>query len=160
MIDINYSKYLTRMLPYHKRQVNRLKLFYWPFIALQELFDSFIEWRTDIYYRVNITGQIQSLQSLLNKKVTNANNEILVKSYNDSGIWVQLSSEDGEAYMVAASLMSENANTVNVALEGEIVDNTEIDFYVYIPQTVNRYEVEQWVNNYKIAGKRYSIIQA
>lgn len=160
MIDINFNKYLTRMLPYHKRQANRLKLFYFPFIALQELFDSFIEWRRDVYYRANITGQVLSLQSLLNNKVAGADNDILVTSYNDLGIWVQLSSEDSEAYAVTASLIVEDSNSANAALEGEVLENNEIDFYVYIPQTVNIYEVEKWVSNYKIAGKRYQIIQA
>ncbi|WP_297096361.1 hypothetical protein [uncultured Draconibacterium sp.] len=162
MIDIDFSKHLTRTLPYHKRQVNRLKLFYWPFIALQELFDSFIEWRRDVYYRANITGQVLSLQSLLNSKVADADNSILVKSYNDQGIWVQLSNEagEGDAYKVSVSLIVEdNSYAAAVALEGEVVENTNIDFYVYIPQQVNIYEVEMWVNSYKIAGKRYQILQ-
>jgi hypothetical protein len=160
MININYQQYLVRMLPYHKRQSNRLKLFYWPFIALQELFDAFVEWREDVYYRLNITGQILSMQSLLNKKVTGANNSILVTSYNDAGIWVQLISEEGDSYRVDASLIIEATDSADTALEGEIVQSSEIDFYVYIPLNVNIYEVEKWVNNYKIAGKRYQIIQA
>jgi len=160
MITINFQRYLTRQLPFHKRQPNRLKLFYWPFITLQELFNSFIEWRDDVYYRINITGQILSMQSLLNRKVTGANGNILVKSYNDLGVWVQLISEDGESYRVNASLSSEALDTVKVALEGEVLQSSEIDFYVFIPATVNIYEVEKWVNNYKIAGKRYQITQA
>ena len=160
MININFQQYLNRMLPAHKRQANRLKLFYWPFITLQELFESFKEWRADVYYRINITGQVLSMQSLLNRKVTGANENVLVKSYNDAGVWVQLMTEVGESYRVDASLASEALNTVNSALEGEVIESSEIDFYVYIPQNVNRYEVEKWVNNYKIAGKRYQIIQA
>lgn len=160
MIDINYSKYLTRILPYHKRQTNRLKLFYWPFIVLQELFNDFIEWRRDVYYRANITGQVLSLQSLLNYKVKNADNDILVKSYEDQGVWVQLSTAEGDAYKLSASLIVEDGAYSSVALEGEILEDSEIDFYVYVPQSVNIYEVEMWVNSYKIAGKRYQIIQA
>jgi hypothetical protein len=160
MININFQQYLTRQLPVHKRLPNRVKLFYWPFIALQELFDSFNEWRSDVFYRINITGQVLSMQSLLNRKVTGANGNILVKSYNDAGVWVQLTTEIGESYGVDSSLTSEALNTVNSALEGEVIESSEIDFYVYIPQNVNRYEVEKWVNNYKIAGKRYQIIQA
>ncbi len=160
MININFQRYLTRMLPEHKRQANRIKLFYWPFIALQELFDSFAVWREDVFYRVNITGQILSMQSLLNRKVTGANGNILVKSYNDAGIWVQLITEEGEAYRVDISLSSEELETANVALEGEVIQSNEIDFYVYIPLSVNEYEVMKWVENYKIAGKRYQIIQA
>jgi len=160
MININFQQYLSRMLPVHKRQANRIKLFYWPFIALQELFGSFIEWRDDVYYRINITGQILSMQVLLNRMVAGANGSILVKSYDDAGIWVQLITEDSEAYRVDASLSGELLETVNVALEGEVVQSNEIDFYVYVPLSVNTYEVMKWVNNYKIAGKRYQIIQA
>ncbi|MDX9703946.1 MAG: hypothetical protein RBU23_13020 [Candidatus Auribacterota bacterium] len=160
MIDINFQQHLARMLPVHKRQTNRLKLFYWPFILLQELFDQFKVWRADVYYRINITGQIISLQSLLNRKVAGANGKIIVKSYNDLGVWVQLSTEAGEAYMLIASLSSESTETINVALEGEVPESQDVDFYVYVPATVNIYEVEKWVNNYKIAGKRYLITQA
>lgn len=160
MINIDFQQYLSRMLPVYKRQTNRLKLFYWPFIALQELFDLFKEWREDVYYRVNITGQILSMQSLLNRKVVSANGKILVKSYNDAGIWAQLILEVGESYRVDASLSGEATTTANVALEGEIVESSEIDFYVYVPTAVNIYEVRKWVENYKIAGKRYQIIQA
>ena len=160
MININFQQYLTRTLPYHKRQPNRLKLFYWPFIALQELFDAFVEWRTDVYYRLNITGQILSLQSFLNKRIAGANNSILVRGYNDAGIWAQVTTEDGDAYRVDASLLAEASHSANVAMEGEVIQAADIDFYVYIPAAVNSYEVEKWVNNYKIAGKRYEIIQA
>ena len=194
MIDINFSKHLTRVLPYHKRQTNRLKLFYWPFIALQELFNEFIDWRRDVYYRANITGQVLSLQSLLNYKVKDSNSSILVKSYEDQGIWVQLSTEVGDAYKVSASLnvsslevwgswskgvetdyyvslddeasyyslsvIGEESVFSPVAMEGEVLYSSEIDFYIYVPQVVNIYEVEMWVNSYKIAGKRYQIIQA
>jgi hypothetical protein len=159
MIDINFQQYMARMLPAHKRQTNRLKLFYWPFIALQELFDEFKQWREDVYYRVNITGQILSMQSLLNRKVANANGKILVRSYNDSGIWAQLTIEVGESYRVDASLAGEAPPGVDVALEGEIIEASDIDFYVYAP-AVNVYEVIKWVDNYKIAGKRYQLIQA
>ena len=160
MININFQQYMSRMIPMYKRQTNRLKLFYWPFLALQQLFDDFIIWRADVYYRLNITGQVLSLQSLLNYKVIGANNSILVKSYNDSGIWVQLSTSEGDAYRVDASLASEATTSANAALEGEIIEASEIDFYVYVPATVNIYEVMKWVENYKIAGKRYEIIQA
>lgn len=160
MIDINFKTYLNRMLPGHKRQTNRLNLFYWPFKLLQELFDAFKIWRLDVYYRVNITGQVFSMQSLLNARVANAYGLILVKSYNDMGIWVQLSTEAGEDYKAVASLIVEDQAHEEVALEGEILKDENIDFYVYVPAGVNIYEVEKWVNNYKIAGKRYQIIQA
>ena len=160
MIDINFQQYLNRNIPVHKRLPNRLKLFYWPFIVLQELFDSFKEWREDVYYRINITGQILSLQSLLNRKIAGANNKILVKGYSDAGISVQLLSEAGESYRIDASLSEEASHSVAVALEGEVIQSLDIDFYVYIPLNVNIYEVEKWVNNYKIAGKQYQIIQA
>lgn len=159
MIDIDYKQYLTRMLPVYKRLPNRIKLFYWPFIVLQQIFDEFKNWRADAYYRLNITGQILSLQSLLNRKVVNANGKILVRSYSDAGIWAQLISEPGESYRIDAGFESENV-AIAVALEGEVIENSEIDFYVYIPQQVNIYEVIRWVDNYKIAGKRYQIIQA
>lgn len=159
MITINFKNYLTRMLPSHKRQANRLMVFSWPFIALQKLFDAFVEWRTDVYYRLNITGQIIALQALLNRMVAGANDDILVKGYTDEGLVVQLSTEEGDSYILNLSLESEGTGFAEVALEGELRNDSDVDFWVYIPAAVNSYEVQQWVNAYKIAGKRYEIIQ-
>ena len=158
LINIDFEQLVYRLLPTHKRLPKRLMLFRWPLSELAVLFSVFKIWRADVFYRVNVTGQTFSLQAYLNRAVTGANNQILVQGYNDTGIWVQLSTADGEAYMIPAGLSNE-ATSVSVALEGEITPLVDVDFYVHVPSTVLTGDVARVVNNYKLAGKRYQIIQ-
>jgi hypothetical protein len=158
LITIDFDQLVYRLLPDHKRLPKRLMLFRWPLMQLTSLFNDFKIWRADVFYRVNVTGQTLSLQAYLNRAVTGANNQILVQGYNDAGIWVQLSTADGEAYMIPAGLSNE-ATSVSVALEGEITPLNDVDFYVHVPSTVLVGDVARIVNNYKLAGKRYQIIQ-
>jgi hypothetical protein len=150
LITINFETLLNRMLPYHKRQPKRLLLFSWPFTELTALFTAFKIWRSDVFYRVNVTGQVISLQTYLNRVIEGANDEITIENFNDWGVWVQLSTEEGESYMIA--------EYCEAAARGEFTPLTDVDFYVYVPVTVNTNDVARVVNQYKLAGKRYLII--
>lgn len=159
IINIDFGQLVYRMFPAHKRLPKRLLLFRWPFAELTGLFASFKVWRYDVYYRLNVTGQVLSLQTYLNRVIANANNRILIQGYNDAGIWVQMSSEDGEAYMAPVGI-SPDETFQPVAAQGEITPLIDVDFYVYIPSGVIAGDVARIVNAYKLAGKRYQIIQS
>jgi hypothetical protein len=150
LLTIDFGKLLERMLPAHKRQPKRLLLFGWPFGELTALFNAFKAWRADVFYRVNVTGQVISLQTYLNRVVAGANNLIRIENFNDWGVWVQLSTEEGDSYMIADYCES--------AARGEITPLTDVDFYVYIPAGVIASDVARIVNQYKLAGKRYLIV--
>jgi hypothetical protein len=147
LITINFETLLNRMLPWHKRQPKRLLLFGWPFGELTTLFAAFKAWRADVFYRVNVTGQVISLQTYLNRVIYGANDEITIENFNDWGVWVQLSTEEGESYMIP--------EYCEAAALGEFTPLTDVDFYVYVPAGVNTGDVARVVNLYKLAGKRY-----
>ena len=138
------------MLPEHKRQPKRLLLFGWPFGELTALFATFKVWRAEVFYRVNVTGQEISLQTYLNRVISGANNQIRIENFNDWGVWVQLSTEQGESYMIS--------EYCEAAARGEFTPLTDVDFYVYIPAGVIASDVARIVNQYKLAGKRYLIV--
>ncbi|MBN2814994.1 MAG: hypothetical protein JXQ80_13005 [Bacteroidales bacterium] len=150
LFTINFETLLSRMLPEYKRLPKRLLLFYWPFGELTTLFAAFKAWRADVFYRVNVTGQVISLQTYLNRVIEGANGEIRIENFNDLGVWVQLSTEDGESYMIP--------EYCEAASRGEFTPLTDVDFYVYVPQGVNNANVARIVNQYKLAGKRYLIV--
>lgn len=159
LITIDFAQLVYRLLPTHKRLPKRLMLFRWPFAQLTLLFQEFKTWRADVFYRLNVNGQTLSLQTYLNRAVAGSNNRILIQGYNDNGIWVQRSDEDGEAYMIEAGI-APSETSQNVAMQGEITPLTDVDFYVHIPATASVPDVARIVNKYKLAGKRYQIIQA
>lgn len=159
LITIDFEQLVYRLLPTHKRLPKRLMLFRWPFVQLTALFNEFKAWREDVFYRINSTGQTISLQTYLNRAVAGSNNRILIQGYNDAGIWVQRSDEDGESYMSPMGIAPDETHQP-VAMQGEITPLTDVDFYVHVPSTVNTTDVARIVNKYKLAGKRYQIIQS
>ena len=150
LLTIDFERLLERMLPDHKRQPKRLLLFGWPFGELTSLFTAFKAWRADVFYRVNVTGQVISLQTYLNRVIAGANNLIRIENFNDWGVWVQLSTEQGESYMIP--------EYCEAAARGEFTPLTDVDFYVYVPSGVVASDVARIVNLYKLAGKRYLIV--
>jgi sulfur carrier protein ThiS len=145
------------MLPYHKRQPKRLLLFGWPFAQLTTIFTAYKLWRADVFYRLNVNGQLISLETYLNRYIVGANGDIVIKSFEDWGAWVQLLSEPGETYALRLSLVSEDEG-VFVAMNGEITPENDVDFYVVVPASVAAADVARVVNQYKLAGKRYKVI--
>jgi hypothetical protein len=158
-ININFSQLVYRLLPSHKRLPKRLLLFRWPMSVLTDMFTAFKAWRFDVFYRINVTGQTLSLQNYLNYAVDNANGSILIQDYNDQGIWVQLSTEEGDSYVVDTSQAVENTHYIDVAINGEVTPLEGVDFYVYAPNEASRGDIARVVEKYKLAGKRYEIIQ-
>ena len=158
-INIDFSQLVYRLLPTHKRLPKRLLLFRWPMSLLSDLFTDFKAWRFDVFYRINVTGQTLSLQNYLNYAVANANSSILIQDYNDQGIWVQLSTEEGNSYVIDASLIAEDTHYADVAMNGEVTPLEGVDFYVYAPNEASRGDIARIVEKYKLAGKRYEIIQ-
>lgn len=158
LIHIDYNNLLLRMLPVHRRLPKRLLLFGLPLSLLGDLFTAFKLWRLDVFYRVNVTGQTLSLQTYLNRAITGANNSILILDYEDQGIWAQLITEDGDAYVVEAGLLPDEQYQ-EIALDFEGVAPIDVDFYVYIPGGVDAGDVARVINRYKLAGKTYNIVQ-
>ena len=158
LINIDFDNLVFRLLPTHKRLPKRLLLFKWPLTLLGNLFTAFKLWRLDVFYRINVTGQTLSLQTYLNRAIAGANNNILILDYEDKGIWAQLIEEPGEAYVVATGLAPDEEYQ-EVALDGEFTPLEYIDFYVYIPSNVNSGNVARIIEKYKLAGKRYGIVQ-
>lgn len=157
LLTIDFERLLERLLPDHKRQPKRLLLFGWPLGELKDLFSQFKEWRASMFYRINVTGQVISLETYLNRIIPGANDRIAIKSFEDWGAWVQLSTEPGETYALRVSLVSED-DGVFVAMNGEITPENDVDFYVLVPAAVAAADVARVVNQYKLAGKRYKII--
>lgn len=157
LLTIDFPRLLERLLPSYKRQPKRLQLFGWPLRELTDLFAQYKTWRNLTYYRANVTMQAISIEAYLNRAIENSNNQIYIQSYNDRGIWVQTSTESGEAYVALVGTEAENTYK-EVAKDGEIEPDSNVDFYVLIvPQSVSSTEVARLVEQYRPAGKRYVI---
>jgi hypothetical protein len=154
--DFSIYEFLRRQLPKHKRQTNRMALFFWPLNELKTLWEDFVDWRDDMIYQSNITGQTLSLTHLLNKKVTGANGSISIRDTEETGVYISTLAEN--TAVVTMSLASEGSTTMNIELYGEGGATLGVSFQVVVPAGVSNAQIEQIVNRYLIAGMSFTII--
>jgi hypothetical protein len=139
----------------HKRQPNRLKVLDFIMSQLDKVFISYRNYRNNLIYRLNVSGETGSLQAHLNRVIDNANNSILIQHEKDTGISVQLRSEGGDNTIKIGKV----TNPVKIALRGEVVSHFDTSFIVRIPAGVNKNKVTAIVNEYRLAGKSFKIIE-
>jgi hypothetical protein len=157
ILDFDIYKFLERMLPVHKRQENRLKLFWWPLKQLQTEWDNYKEWRKDAFFRANITGQLMSLEAYLNKYVEGANGGISIIEEDDQGVWCGLEIEETDEMELGLE-DTEPDDYIELAINGEEGTSLPVNFRVIAPGTANIQQINEYVNQYKIAGKSFDII--
>lgn len=157
-LDFGIYEFLTRMLPYHKRQENRLKLFDWPLEELRDLWNGYVSWRQNTAWESNTTGQKLSLETWLNKTVPNSGNAISITEVTDGGVMIGLLSEGQPDLNIGVKI--EPTYFVSFPINGELQTSHDKDFQVNVPATVNIDFVKNIVDRYCIAGVDYEIVQA
>ncbi len=158
-LNIDFYTFLERMLPVHKRQTNRLSLFWWSLLPKSRLKTSFNEWRNDILFRTNITGQFLSLQTYLNKYVDGANSGIIITEAEDYGVWCCLEDEDSDSmYMGLESEEDEAEDYIEISIKGEAGTVLDVSFRIIAPSTANVDQINKHVKQFKIAGKSFDVV--
>ena len=154
-LQFDIYEYLFKGLPIHKRQTNRLKLFWWTIKQINGLWDSFVIWRVNMIFQSNITGQKLSLVSLLNKDVTGSNNQIYIDEVNDYGVYLSLESENQDFSWLSTA--SEDTDYEYISLYGEIAEALGSDFVIYIPTGASAPETKEIAERYVLAQMDYVI---
>lgn len=155
IIDIDVFEFLRRRLQKHKRQDNRIKLFRWPLVELNNIWNDFKTWRSYIIYESHVTGQTMSLVDFLNRKVSGSANKISIVEKLDGGIFISKESENEP--FVLASLESENTDFVAIPLFCETSSDIDTNFIVLAPETADIAQIDSIVKRYAIAGYSYTI---
>lgn len=156
-LEFDIYEFLRRQLPQHKRQTNRLALFDWALNQIRVVWNSFVNWRSDMIYESNITGQKIALVHLLNRRVTGAANSISISEKDYGGIFLSNASELTD--FAWFSTATEGTDVQEIPKDGEMATDMTADFTVYVPAGVNVDEVAEIVNRYVIAGYDYVIQQ-
>ena len=143
-LEFDIYEFLRRQLPHHKRQTNRLALFNWPMAQLSSLWNSFADWRREMIYESNITGQKIAIVNLLNRRIEGAANQITIAEKNYGGIFLSYESEATDS--VYLSTLSEATDLAEIPLDGETATDMTADFTVYVPAEVNVEQVAQIVD--------------
>lgn len=116
-----------------------------------------MNWRSEMIYESNITGQKIALVNLLNRRVAGSGNNISIAEKDDGGLFIGKLTENIDfLYMSTAT---ENADNGEFPKEGELATALTADFIVYVPAGVNVDQVAEIVDRYVIAGYDYEIQQ-
>lgn len=156
IINATYIRAMRRLLPIHRRQTNRLKVLDFVMEEFDFIFNRYRNYRAELLYRLNVSGETGSLEAHLNKVVPGADGSIQILHERDIGVKVQLRTEGGNN-TVRVGLRSANVG-VKIALRGEQVAQFDTSFVVKIPAAADSNKVTQIVNQYRLAGKSFKVI--
>ncbi|MCG8701146.1 MAG: hypothetical protein MI922_24040 [Bacteroidales bacterium] len=179
IIDIDFFEFLERMLPVHKRtnQPNRVSIYRWSLEQFQNLFNGrrndypswrpfiepYVEWRANKIFEANITGQTIALEKLLNRKVEGANNQIWIENSKKGGALVAKSNEIPEPPDVTMNKYilflgkSDSDDFASIHKKGEYQAGFKVDFRVNAPSSADSGQIKTIIEQYRIAGKTYTI---
>jgi hypothetical protein len=155
-LNLDIKSFVNRMIPVHKRQPVRLKILGFFADLMSEIYNDYASYRDELLYRFNVTGEVLSLKNFLNRQIPEAGGRIDIIHGRENGFSVQLRSEQGYNYLQLSN--SDGNQFVEVALRGEILDPFTESFAVEVPEHVNTDKVLAIVNEYRLAGKSFKII--
>lgn len=154
--NINILNLFRQLLPPHKRKNIRLALLRGFGKPLENLWESFFEWRGNTRMMVNVNCQVRIFEGYLRKKYREPIS-IKIITFSDGLLLVGLE-EEGITMMPPIGLETEAI--VDVPLDGEIRERFgDADFIVYIPSGIDINLIRAEIENYKQALTKYKIIQ-
>ncbi|WP_053405188.1 hypothetical protein [Persicobacter sp. CCB-QB2] len=157
MIDFDIIRFVLRKIPWEWRFPNREKLFKWPFFSLNTVWIDFKDWRNSSLWRANITGQLMSLETNLNRNVDGAFGQIKIIEGLPLSAWISLESEQADVLEVGL-LDKEPDDFREIGLEQEEGASLEVDFRVAAPLGADERQIRNIVETFRLAGMTYDIV--
>jgi len=160
MYNIDFDKLVNNLLPSLLRKLKQKAWLVCLITPLKTLYVSFLNLRTDKLLEAFVTGQVASLQFLLNKLVYgdgNSTNVFISDNTLYNRIFIFNRAESSNPVYIFNR--SENANPVYVFNRSE---SRGVDFFVHVPEPVsaeNLNKLRSLINKYKQQGNSYSILE-
>ena len=156
---INIDNLVKQLLPWYKRQPNRLAILRAFVSPLRLLWSGFDAWRDNTRMVINVNSQVAVLEGYLKKKYEQPVS-IKIVTYDDGAIKIGLI-EEGRNHVLKVPLAEEVdlQKAPAVPLDGEIrAQFGDVDFIVYIPEGLNLELVTADIERFKQALIRYKIV--
>lgn len=155
-MNINFRNLIRQLLPPHKRQPVRLALLRAFAAPLAELFASFAAWRADTRMMINVNSQVKVLEGYLRKKY-NQPIAIKIETYAD-GLLIVGFEQEGELMTPVIGEENEDRTAEIPKDEHEVRERFgDVDFIVYVPQTIDLNAIRADIEKYKQVLTRYKI---
>lgn len=157
MFNINYDRLIQLLLPVHLR-AERMLLFLKAMLRpLKTLYNGFLSYRQSTLRTLSHTGQVNSLEQLLNDLYSPTARGIEITDSTDNR-WPPAIYNHNEG-QPALYLYNKSETAPPNYLFNTIEYNLMTDFIVRIPMTTTATsdQIRSTVNRYRQAGKRYSL---
>ena len=162
-MHLNIKNLVLQLIPMHKRQPNRYGWLCGLLSPMERQWQEFTQWRENTRMLVNINSQQMVLTQFLRKQF--ADESISVESFEDGLPLFPLSFES-EQHLQLISLWGEDLTVSEKKLEEIPLANEKrlsledgVDFIVRIPNHLNESEVAAYVDKYRQALVKYSIVK-
>jgi len=158
-ISISVPDFINNWLPVHRRKNVWLSFLQVLLIPFRVMMAEYKTWRDANITRSYVSGQTISMEWYLNELYDPIDREIRILTADPSGFLVALQVESSPVMLVG--LQPAEATVFEyVPLPAEDVTFGNLDFLVQAPISLMNIEpaIVKIVNNYKLAGKRYTII--
>lgn len=164
----NYSwditKFVTYLLPSFLRKAKQIAWIKACLAPMNTLNADLVQFVTDTRYRLNFTGQVISLQRLLNDKFDNTLRRIYIGDGNNIEKFVARTGSNNppapEQKVFATGASSYAGEDFAIFATSETGSSELYDFTINIPSalTYNANTLNALVNIYKRAGRKYKIL--
>jgi hypothetical protein len=180
MYSIDFALLIKRLLPWYKRKPAMQAWLFSLVAPVKQLNDAFALYVDDVRYRLSITGQILLLEKLLNDKFNSGLPARAASStvglYDGTPAGIYISDPSGLILPVYVWNKVEQRPAVILYNKAEAETPTylynkaevdgEFDFIVNVPYSVGNVttdavllaRIKAWVNVYRIAGKRFNVV--
>ena len=158
MFNLDFNKVVVWLLPRIVRTVFNvvwLKALLQPIVGIYTGIDGFINYRNDVYYKLNHNGQVCYLEAALNENLDFIERRIFLTDAGGDVITLLHRDSDEEPLV-----LQDDATGAFVLHNDSAYYGGRYDFVVNIPYQFSEadiYQLRALVNYYKLAGKRYDI---
>lgn len=157
MYNVDLNRVVRQFLPVRKKQPVMLAFVYSLIYPITELYERFLVFRETIIFKARYNSQIMYIEHLLNSYFNEGGTSI----YIQDGVIIDefylfKNSEPNDAEYIYK--VSEGGTDRYLYLDSEY--GSIVDFIVNVPSAIT-YDtnlMKAWINRYKMAGKKYSIV--
>jgi hypothetical protein len=160
-ISIDIPGFINNWLPVHRRKNIWLGFLQVLLVPFRTMMSEYKDWRDASIMRAYVSSQTISMEWYLNELYDPIDREIRILTADPSGFYVAMQSETAPVMLAGLQTVLTEAGTfAYVPLPGEDLVTGMADFVVHAPLALMSMEaaIRKVVNNYKLAGKRYTIV--
>lgn len=158
--DVNFKKMALSLLPQRLRQSTIAAYCYSLITPVSGLYVRFMKHRKDVNYRLNHNGQVCYLRAVINDSFDTISRRIVIEDTEELASMIIYARSVGRWKMVTRR----NSGTSLIINRRGFSGINGYDFVVKVPRSLNlsfndEKRMSSIINAYKIASKRYLIIQ-